>query len=297
MSDKKRVIALGFFDGVHIGHGALLDMTRRRAEELGAIPTVMSFDVHPDNLVKGVEVPLISGTEGRTDTIRRLFGIDSVIYIHFNKTVMHMPWTDFIDSAINELDACHFVVGYDFRFGDRGLGSAEKLRDYCGERSIGCDIIQAVQLDGVTVSSTLIRQLITAGDIETANQYLGHPYSLLDTVRYGYQLGAKIGTPTINMQFPRGVLAPRHGVYAAMVFPENDGRRIAVTNVGVRPTVSGGDTLSVESYILDFSGNLYDRRVRVEFHKFLRDERRFESVEKLRDQILSDAESAREYFK
>ncbi len=297
MSEKKRVIALGFFDGVHLGHAALLEMTKRRAGEKNAVPTVMSFDVHPDSLVRGVEVPLINGMDGRTDIIRRLFGIDSVIYIHFNETVMRMPWRLFIDSLTEELDACHFVVGYDFRFGRGGEGTGEKLRDYCAERGLGCDVIPAVKVDGVTVSSTAIRELIREGDIERANILLGHPYSLIDTVRYGYQLGARLGTPTINMQFPQGALIPRRGVYAAKAYPDTGEEHLAVTNVGVRPTVSGGDRLTVESYILDFNGNLYERRVRVDFYRFLRDERRFDSVEELKTQILRDAQAAKEYLK
>ena len=287
---------MGFFDGVHIGHAALLDMTKRRAAEKGAVPAVLSFDVHPDNLVKGVKVPLLNGPEGRTDIIRRLFDIESVIYIHFNETVMRMPWQDFVGSLTNELDACHFVVGYDFHFGFRGEGTAEKLAGYCAERGLGCDIIPAVKLEDVTVSSTIIRSMILSGDMEKAGRFLGHPHTLIDTVRYGYQLGAKLGTPTINMQFPPGVLVPRYGVYAAKVHLDTGEEHIAVTNIGVRPTVSGEDRVSVESYILDYSGDLYEHRVRVEFYKFLRAERKFESLEALREQIVRDAESTRAYF-
>lgn len=296
MADKKRVIALGFFDGVHIGHAKLMEMTKRRALELDAVPTVLSFDLHPDTLVKGVEVPLINAPEGRADIIRRIYGIDSVIFIHFNRDVMCMPWQDFIESLCTELNACHFVVGYDFSFGYRGEGRPDKLCAYCAERSLGCDVIPAVTLDGEVVSSTRIRRLIADGDMDEANRLLGHPHSLIDTVHYGYQLGVKLGAPTINMQFNDGVLVPRHGVYATRVFPENDGQYIAVTNVGVRPTVSGGDRVSVESFILGFDGDLYDRRVRVEFHHFLRDERKFPGVEELRAQIARDAAATEAYF-
>ena len=125
---------------------------------------------------------------------------------------------------------------------------------------------------------------------------LGHPHCLVDTVHYGFQLGGKLGTPTINMRFAEGVLVPRHGVYAAKVFLDNGEEHMAVTNVGVRPTVSGSDRVSVESYILDFTGDLYDHTVRVEFHHFIRDEHRFSDVEELKAQILRDANTTREYF-
>ena len=292
----KRVIALGFFDGIHIGHAALLRRTKERAAEIGATPSVLSFDVHPDTLVFGREVPLINSAAGRADLIRRLFGIESVIFIHFDKTVMQMPWQDFVQTLITEMDAAWVVVGHDFRFGWKGEGTAERLQSYCAEHGLGCDVIPAVTLEGKVVSSTYIRDLISEGEMEAANRFLGHPHTLVDTVHYGYRLGTKMGTPTINMRFPDGVIVPRYGVYAAKVFLEDGSEHMAVTNVGVRPTVSGENRVSVESFILDFSGNLYDHKVRVEFHAFLRPEQRFESVDALKAQILRDAEATRRYF-
>ena len=148
--------------------------------------------------------------------------------------------------------ACHYVVGYDFSFGWKGEGRPARLAAYCTEHGLGCDIISAVRIDGEVVSSTRIRALLTEGRIEEANRLLGHPHSLVDTVRSGFRLGHKLGSPTINMGFAPGVLVPRHGVYAAKVFLDDGTERMAVTNVGVRPTVSGGDHVSVESYILDY---------------------------------------------
>ena len=292
----KRVIALGFFDGIHIGHAALLRRTKERAAEIGATPSVLSFDVHPDTLVFGTDVPLINSAAGRADLIRRLFGIESVIFIHFDRTVMQMPWQEFVQTLIHEMDAAWVVVGHDFRFGWKGEGTADRLKDYCAEHGIGCDIIPAVTMDGRLVSSTYIRDLIASGDMETANRFLGHPHVLVDTVHYGYRLGTKMGTPTINMRFPEGVIVPRYGVYAAKVFLEDGSEHLAVTNVGVRPTVSGENRVSVESFILDFSGNLYDHKVRVEFHAFLRPEQKFDGVDALKAQILRDADATRAYF-
>lgn len=296
MAEKKRVIALGFFDGIHIGHAALMRQVCKRAGEIGAIPSALSFDLHPDTLVFGTPVPLINSAAGRADLIRRLFGIDSVIFIHFDKTVMQMPWQEFVETLILEMDAAWLVVGHDFRFGWKGEGTAERLMAYCHAHGLGCDVIPAVKLDGRVVSSTYIRQLIQSGEIEQANRYLGHPHTLVDTVHYGYRLGTKMGTPTINMRFPDGVLIPKYGVYATKVYLEDDSEYMAVTNVGVRPTVSGENRVSVESFILDFDGNLYDRQVRIEFYGFLRPERRFACVDELKAQILHDAESTRAYF-
>ena len=217
MEETKRVIALGFFDGVHIGHGELLKRTKQRAAELHAMPSVLSFDVHPDTLVFGKEVPLINSAIGREEIIRRCYGIENVVFIHFNRRVMQMDWRDFLEDLIRDLEICHIVVGHDFCFGYRGQGTATRLREYCAEHGLGCDVIPPVMLDGQIVSSTHIRELIAAGEIEEANRWLGHPHTLADTVHSGYHLGRKLGTPTINMFFPHGVIVPRHGVYASKV--------------------------------------------------------------------------------
>ena len=296
MADTKRAMALGFFDGVHIGHAALMNKTKQRASEIGAMPSVLTFDVHPDTLVFNKEVALINSAVGRESIIRRQFGIDNVVFIHFNQKVMHMDWRDFIDELVKELNIAWLVVGHDFCFGYKGMGTAERLKEYCKENGIGCDIIEPVCKDGVVVSSTLIRELILNGEIEKANEYLGHPHMLADTVRSGYHLGTRMGTPTINMKIPEGVLVPRHGVYAAKVILEDGSEHISVTNVGVRPTVSDAGSVSVESHILDFSGNLYDRQARVEFYSFLREERKFADTNELAEQIVRDAENARNYF-
>ena len=296
MEETKRVIALGFFDGVHIGHGELLKRTKQRAAELHAMPSVLSFDVHPDTLVFGKEVPLINSAIGREEIIRRCYGIENVVFIHFNRRVMQMDWRDFLEDLIRDLEICHIVVGHDFCFGYRGQGTAARLKEYCAEHGLGCDVIPPVMLDGQIVSSTHIRELIAAGEIEEANRWLGHPHTLADTVHSGYHLGRKLGTPTINRFFPHGVIVPRHGVYATKVYLENGESYIAVTNVGVRPTVSQDDRVSVESHLLDYSGNLYGRQARVEFYAFLRDETKFSDYAALSQQIHKDAENARAYF-
>ena len=292
---KQKVMALGFFDGIHVGHAALINKIKQRAEETGAEPAVLTFDVHPDNLVFKKTVPLINSAEDRENILSRCFGIDDVVVIHFNQRVMHMDWRDFIDELIDEMNLRWIVVGHDFCFGYKGLGTAEKLKAYCAERGVGCDIIPAVCRDGVVVSSTLIRQLIETGEMEKANEYLGHPHTLTDVIRTGYHLGTKMGTPTINMSFPQGVIIPRHGVYAAKAYIDGQ-EYMSVTNVGIRPTVSDSGNVNVESFLLDFCGNLYGHRARIDFYKFLRPERKFDDVNELAAQIKSDAQTTREYF-
>ena len=291
----KRVVALGFFDGVHRGHQALLNKTTERARAYGAVPSVISFDLHPDTLVKGVKVPLINSVSGRKDLIYRLSGIDDTIMIHFDERFMRTPWQEFLRVMKEELGAVHLVLGYDFCCGWKGEGTAERIEAWCRENGLGCDRIGEIVLDGITVSSTYIRGLIADGDMRNANRFLGHPHTLIDTVGYGYKIGRQIGAPTINTRIPADVIVPRHGVYATRVWLP-DGPRAAVTNVGVRPTFGEANELTVESNILDFSGDLYGAQVRLEFLSFIRDERKFDTTDALREQIERDIAETKKYF-
>ena len=292
-TEKKCVLALGFFDGVHLGHAALLRRTAERAAEFGCQSAVMTFDTHPDTLVLGKSVPLINSAPDRAWLIRRYFGIDRVEFFRFTLETMRMSWQDFLTQIRRELGAVHFVVGYDFRFGYRGEGNADRLRAYCGENGLGCDVIDPVQIDGITVSSTYIRTLLSQGDMRQAARFMGHPHILTDVVRHGHRLGRQLGAPTVNMQFAPEVLVPRHGVYATRILlPEGDFP--AVTNIGVRPTVDDTEIVTVESHLLDYDGNLYGRALLLEFFDRLRDEMRFSSTEELSAQIARDGERARQ---
>lgn len=293
--ENKRVIALGFFDGLHLGHGTLMERARQRAVELGAVPAVLTFDTHPDELVTGVRVPLISSPAERAHELRRLYGIDEMISLRFDEKMMNMPWEDFAGWLTESFNAAGYVVGADFCFGRGGKGTAELLADWCRERGMTCDIMPQLEMDGVVISSTYIRRLLLDGEAEKAARFLGHPAELTGDVLYGYRLGSKMGTPTINMRYEEGVLVPRRGVYGTRVHIEDDPNVYrAVTNIGVRPTVSGDGTVSVESYILDFSRNIYGCRVRLEFMFFIRPERRFDGIDQLKAQILADAETVRQ---
>lgn len=297
MEYGKRVIALGFFDGVHIGHGALLRRATERARELGVVPSAISFDTHPVGIVTGVSVPLINSPLDRADLMKRIYGIDDLIFLHCDRVLMEMEWEDFIKWLISDFGAVYLVAGYNFRFGHRCAGDSDMLRAKCRELGIGCDIIEKVTLDGVAVSSTHIRGLLSSGKMEEANSFLGHRHILTDSVRYGYRFGRTLGTPTVNMRFEDGVLVPLHGVYAAEAHILDTGESYAaVTNIGVRPTVGGTTAVTVESHLLGYSGNLYGRRIRVEFHKFLRPEVKFPDVGKLRDQIRRDAAETLDFF-
>ena len=293
MMKEKTVLALGFFDGIHIGHGALLDTAKRRAAALGAEPVVLTFDIHPDTFVKHVSVPLINSAADRNYIVRRWYGIDTVRYIHFNEQTMRLPWRDFLANVCRKYAPAHFVVGGDFTFGYRGEGNGERLRAWCAENGLGCDVIPLVARNGVIVSSTEIRGMLTRGALREANDFLGHPHILTDTVRSGFHIGRTLDYPTVNMRFEDGVLVPRHGVYVSRVLLPNGETRTGVTNIGVRPTFEG-DRVTVETNIFDFDADLYGERLTLEFHAFLRPEIRFDSPEQLRGQISADVAAARE---
>ena len=291
---NRTVIALGFFDGVHRGHGALLEKTAARARELEAVPAAFTFDRPPKEVVTGRPVGLINTPDDRRDLMQRLYGIRQVIIAPFDRAMMTMPWQDFIDDLlIGTYGAVHLVAGHDYHFGHRNQGDPDKLLSRCRERGIGCDIIPQVTLDGITVSSTYIRSLLREGDMLRAEYFMGHPHFLTDVVRHGHRLGHHLGVPTVNMQFAPGVLVPPHGVYAARaLLPE--GEFPAVTNIGVRPTVSSEPVVTVESHLLGFDGNLYGRTLALEFFDFLRPERRFADLDELGAQIARDGERAQQ---
>ncbi len=296
MNHQPTVIALGFFDGVHRGHGALLRRTVERAAALGARPAVFTFDRPPKEVVTGKPVPLINSAEDRVDLIRRIFGIEQVILAPFDRAMMTMSWQDFITSLVEDCGAVHLVAGHDYHFGYKNQGTPELLRSRCTELGLGCDIIPKVEYDGITVSSTYIRTLVESGDVERAAEFLAHPHCLSQTVTHGRRIGRTIGVPTVNLTPPPSVLIPAHGVYITRVHLPDGSSYPGVTNVGTRPTVSTDGTVSVETYLLDYDGDLYAQRVRVDFCRRLRDERRFDSLDELKAQIHRDIEAARAYF-
>ena len=291
----ERVIALGFFDGVHLGHGALLSKTVERAAELGYSPAVMTFDRHPSVFLKREPVPLLNTPADRADLMKRLYGIREVIFAPFDAKRLQEPWDAFLERyLVGQLHARHAVCGHNYHFGYKGLGDPEKLRRWCRERGLGCDVIEEVTLDAQPVCSTRIRSLLTRGDLETANRCLGHPHCLSGEVVKGRHIGRTLGIPTANLRIPAGILELPHGVYATRVWAAGESH-IAVTNVGSRPTVNGHH-VTVEPWILDFDKDLYGQTIRVDFHAFLRPEKKFDSLEALQAEIRRNADQTRAYF-
>ena len=290
---KKTIYALGFFDGVHIGHAALLRECRRLADEQGCTAAAVTFSSHPDTLVLGKTPGLINTIEDR-ELLLKQAGMDDVVCLPFDKKMQTMHWQDFLALLVESYGAAGLVCGHDFRFGNRGEGNATLLQTYCQENHMPCAIVPEQKLGDVTVSSTHIRGLLEAGNVEEAGRFLGHPHILSGDVVSGRKLGRTLGIPTANLSIPEGVVALPFGVYACKAAVE-DGEYLAVTNIGNRPTV-GGHRVTVEPWLLDFDGDLYGKPLTLSFYAFLRPERRFPSLDALKEEIQKNALQTRKIF-
>lgn len=289
----KKIFALGFFDGVHLGHQALLTACRHLAQRTACTCSAVTFTSHPDALV-AIKTPPLINTVLERQRLLIGYGVTDILALPFDEALRNMPWQAFLEFLLQK-GAAGFVCGDDFRFGYRGEGNAEKLATFCQEHNLPYAIVPEQTLDGMRISSTHIRTLIENGEIETAARFLGHPHVLSGVVTHGRHLGRTIGVPTANIAIPAEVVVPKHGVYACTcVFGGKP--HVAVTNIGSRPTVDGHE-VRAESWILDFDGDLYGACITLHFHKFLRPEQKFASLDELRTQIQLDAATAFQLLK
>ncbi len=281
------IFALGFFDGVHLGHQALLKACREMAEKMDCIPAAVTFDRHPASLTGGNGAALLNSTLDREKLLRR-YGAAYILELPFDEELRHTPWQAFI-RKLQGLGGVGFVCGADFRFGYQGEGDASKLCAFAP-----CTVVPEQYLEGVRISSTAIRSMVAQGKMEAAVRFLGHPQILSGTVIPGRQLGRTIGIPTANLALPEGVLVPKFGVYACKaVTPQ--GTYLAVTNIGTRPTVEG-HRVTVEPWLLDFQGDLYGQTLELELYSFLRPEQKFENLAALQGEIQKNAAQTRKFF-
>jgi len=292
MNNEKRIFALGFFDGVHLGHQALLKSCCLLAAQLGCGTAAITFDSHPQSLFSENPPALLSSLHDRSLLLKSC-GIEQICSFPVSREVMSTPWELFLENLLQQ-GAAGFVCGDDFHFGHRGEGNAEKLSAFCSTRKLACVIVPEQLLDGKRISSSLIRSLIEAGEMETAIRYLGHPHIFTGQVLHGRKIGRTLGVPTANLRIPEGITVPKFGVYACRAVIGGKAYP-AVANVGTRPTVNGHH-ITVEPWILDFEGDLYGLTLQLEFYRFLRPETRFPDLDTLKYQIHQDAEQTRRYF-
>lgn len=288
IKSRGTAVALGYFDGIHKGHRAVLRKALSCAEEKDLVPVVLLFDVHPRKLISGDVPPMLMSEEKKREKLIEM-GF-TVIPFDFRRGMSYTP-EEFIERVLVErLNVKAVSCGYDYRFGKGGKGNAETLAELLAPSGVDVFIRDAVLSDGDAVSSTKIRQLITEGNITRANELLGDFFSYDPVVTHGDGVGHTLGFPTINQFFPEDFIVPRFGVYASRV-RLGDKYYPAVTNVGVRPTVAG-DSMRSETCIIGFSGDLYGKRVEVSLLSYIRQEIKFPDLETLKNQVEKDKATA-----
>ncbi|HEX8103270.1 MAG TPA: bifunctional riboflavin kinase/FAD synthetase [Solirubrobacteraceae bacterium] len=286
---RPRRVAVGEFDGVHLGH----------REVIRGADTVLTFEPHPRAVVAPDAAPkLLTSLETKVDLIAGL-GVQELVVIPFDERFAAQSAQEFVDSVlVAKLGATRVSVGENFRFGHKAQGDAALLRS---QTAFETRVVPLVEVAGEIVSSTHIRGLVLAGDVEQANRFLGSPYQLRGPVVHGDERGRTLGYPTANLVPDNALIYPGHGVYACRAAVQDEGGGDgagwrwwpAATNVGVRPTFVTGRGVLVEAYLIGFDGDLYGRELRLAFLQRLRGERRFDSVEELVEQMHADVEAAR----
>ncbi len=282
-----RAVALGTFDGVHLGHRQVIKRASAWAAEHGGRSAVVTFDPHPLQVLRPEEPPqLLTTTPIKLDLIESL-GVDETIVVPFTEGLSQMSAEDFCEQVLaGAIGARHVSVGENFRFGHRAAGDADLL---CARSEFSAEVVQLVEVDGEPVSSSRIRKLAADGDVSGAARLLGHPYLIEGPVMQGDARGRDLGMPTANLDPPPGMVLPASGVYAATALD-----RPAAVSIGVRPTFEREGRLIVEAYLLDFEGDLYGETLRIGFLERLRDELNFDSVDELVEQMQRDVAQTRQ---
>jgi riboflavin kinase/FMN adenylyltransferase len=285
------VLTIGSFDGVHLGHQAILREVIEKARQQDGTPAVLTMRPHPREFFSPERPPNLLTDESTKARLLAEAGIAALFVLPFDASVAGMPKADFIDEIIvRRCHAVEVVVGHDFRFGKGAEGDYEFLEAYCRGFGIGVDQVPPVQMDGERVSSTLVRECLLQGDIDRAAQLIGRRYSIVGQVVRGRGIGTRLGYPTANIK-PNHSAVPAQGVYAARAWVLGKGYPAAV-NIGIAPTISHED-LTIEAHVLNFSGSITGEAIEVEFYQRIRSERKFSSKEALVGQIARDVETVR----
>jgi len=290
------VATIGNFDGVHLGHRAVIERLAIQGQQQGLPVCVVLFEPQPREFFDPENAPpRLMRLREKVDRLSEL-PVDYSLILRFNRALASMPPDDFIQTIlIDALDVRHLVIGDDFRFGRRREGDFNLLKQAGKKAGFEVADTPSVLIDGERISSTLIREALLAGDLSRAARLLGKPYEVCGRVIHGQKRGRLMGFPTANLLMQRKN-TPIRGVFAVTMRGLCELPLPGVANVGVRPTLSGDETVLLETHLLDFNGDLYGKRVEVEFHHKLREERRFNGLSELRIQIEKDITAARDYF-
>ena len=285
-------IALGSFDGLHLGHMHLINETVKLSKENNAKSMICTFKNHPLSVINKEICPkLIMDNETKIKLLENT-GIDIVNLVNFDKEFMKITPEEFIKNMVKFYNAKGIVVGFNYRFGYKNLGDVEMLQKYSSKLGYKLCVCEAISVNNEVVSSSSIRHLIAEGDIIKACELLGRPHTIAGEVIKGKQLGRTIGFPTVNLNYSKQYILPKGGVYYTLAEYDNHIYK-AITNIGYNPTVEGGK-LSVETYILNFDKQIYGEKVKIYFINRIRDEVKFDTIEELRQQLIKDKEYALE---
>ena len=289
------VLALGNFDGIHLGHRKIIEQTVKKAFELNLKSAIFTFANHPRNVIMNEEFTKnIIYFEEKAEIIRKL-GIDYLFNITFDENIMSMSPREFVQNLLlDKMNMKYGLCGFNYHFGNKALGTTEELHKMSCEMGFEIEVIPPVLIDGVVVSSTLIRKLITSGKVELCLKYLGRHYAVNGEVVIGNRLGKTLGFPTSNLIIDERMVSPANGVYLTWC-TYNGVTYPSITNVGNKPTI-GQFAKNVETHIFDFDQELYGKRIHIDFLFKTRDEMKFNSVEALAAQIKRDCIAAKAYF-
>jgi riboflavin kinase/FMN adenylyltransferase len=290
------VATIGNFDGVHRGHQAILKRLRERAAELRVPSCVVIFEPQPREYFDPEGAPpRLTRLRDKLELFKAQ-GVDVVLCLAFNRRLRELSASAFVQAVVVDgLGVRHLEVGDDFRFGCDRVGDFEFLRQSGSTYGFSVEAAATIELDGMRVSSTRIREALAQGDLALAQRLLGRDYEITGRVLHGQKLARQLGSPTANVQLKRRK-APLTGVYLVSARVDDGERLYGIANIGIRPSVQGDGRPHLEVHLLEFSGDLYDRRMNVLFHQKLRDEQRFASLEALKTAIDSDIAAARAYW-
>ncbi|HEV8590137.1 MAG TPA: bifunctional riboflavin kinase/FAD synthetase [Pyrinomonadaceae bacterium] len=293
---RPTVLTLGVFDGLHLGHQLIIKTVVERARAVNAVPTVITFEPHPRAVLHPESAPPLLQTLDQKIEAMGVLGIEQTIVIHFDKQFSQIRAEDFLrDVVVDRLHAKEVYLGRGFFFGHNREGNIELLRKVSARLGFFADEVPEVRLRGTRIGSTRIRELLQQGHVNLARRMLGRPYGVEGPVVRGAARGVTLGFPTANIQ-PHNRVVPLGGVYVTATLIEGHWRR-SVTNIGVRPTFGDATGSSVETHVMNWSGDLYGDVLRVRFLHRLRDEKRFGSIDELKSQIECDVARAQRYFK
>jgi riboflavin kinase/FMN adenylyltransferase len=292
---RPTVLTLGVFDGLHLGHQLIMKTVVERARAVGAVPTVITFEPHPRAVLHPESAPPLLQTFDQKIEALGVLGIEQTIVIHFDQKFAQIRAEDFLrETVVDRLHAKEVYLGRGFAFGHDREGNIELLRGVSDRLGFLADEVPEVRLRGCRIGSTRIRELLQQGRVNLARRMLGRPYGVEGRVIRGAARGIALGFPTANLH-PQNRVIPKGGVYVTATLIESQWRQ-SVTNIGTRPTFGDASEPSVETYVMDWSGDLYGDVLRVRFLHRLRDERRFNSVDELKSQIQRDVSRAERFF-